>query len=145
MQIVGIVNVTRDSFSDGGRWIAPDAAIEQARRLRTAGADWVELGAESSHPDAEDVPEAEEIARLLPIVRALRADDVAISIDTCKAGVMRTMLAEGAACINDITALRESAAVDAVRDSNCRLVLMHAVRTGTASGFSVFFASAWRR
>lgn len=125
MQILGIVNITRDSFSDGGRYLAPEAATAHARQLRQEGADLLDLGAESTHPDAEDVSAAEEIARLTPVVRALRAEGARVSIDTYKAEVMRAMLALGVEMINDVTALADPEAVAAVRAARVRVILMH--------------------
>lgn len=130
MQILGILNLTRDSFSDGGRYLAPDQALAHARQMIADGANIIDIGAESTHPDAEDVPADEEIARLTPIIEALRADDVRISVDTHKPSVMRAVLALGVEFINDVTALRDPAAVAAVRDSSARLIIMHSTATG---------------
>lgn len=124
-RILGIVNVTRDSFSDGGRYIDPDAAIQHARRLISAGADAIDLGAESTHPDSEDVSADEEIARLTPVIQTLKADGAAVSVDTYKPAVIRHALALGVDYINDITALRDPESVEAVRDSAAKLILMH--------------------
>ncbi len=125
MKIIGIVNVTRDSFSDGGRYLAPQAAVEHARRLLAGGAAIIDIGAESTHPDAEDVPAAVEIERLSPVVAALKAEGVPVSVDTHKAEVMRAMIALGVDYINDVTALRDADAVAAVRKSEVRLIIMH--------------------
>jgi dihydropteroate synthase type 2 len=130
MQILGIVNLTRDSFSDGGQFIETDAAVAHARRLVADGADLVDLGAESTHPDAEDVSAEEEIVRLTPVVQALRAEGVRVSVDTYKAAVIRAMLALGVEVINDVTALRDPGAVAAVRDSTARVILMHSTASG---------------
>lgn len=127
-QILGIVNITRDSFSDGGRFLDPQAAIAHGRALHAAGADVVELGAESTHPQAEGVPAGVEIERLAPVILALRAGGIALSVDTYKAEVMRAVLKLGVGMINDVTALRDPAAVAAVREADCWLVLMHARR-----------------
>ena len=125
MKILGIVNVTRDSFSDGGRFFAPDDALAHARRLVAAGADLIDLGAESTHPDAEDVSAEEEIARLTPVVTALRADGVPISVDVYKPAVIRAMLDLGVDLINDVTALRDPQAVAVLKDSPARIIIMH--------------------
>lgn len=125
VQILGILNITRDSFSDGGRYLAPDHALAHARQLVADGADIIDIGAESTHPDAEDVPAAEEIARLTPVIAALRTDGVCVSVDTHKPAVMRAVLDLGVELINDVTALREPDAVDAVRGSSARIILMH--------------------
>jgi len=125
--IFGILNITRDSFSDGGRYFDADAAIEHGRRLAASGADVIDIGAESTHPDAEDVPAEEEIARLEPVVRELRHDGLSISVDAYKPAVITRALELGVDFINDVTALRDPDAVAAVRNSNARLVLMHSV------------------
>ena len=123
--VMGIVNVTPDSFSDGGRYFAGSAALDHARRLIEEGADLLDVGGESTRPGAADVSEAEEVERVLPLVEALRGTGVPVSVDTSKPGVMRAALAAGAAVINDVRALQEPGALDAVRASDCGLVLMH--------------------
>lgn len=121
---MGVVNVTPDSFSDGGRFLDPAAAIAHARRLMQEGADLIDLGAESSRPGAEAVVSAdEELRRLLPVLRELR--DLPLSVDTVKPEVMRVALAEGAAMINDINALRAPGAFAAVAASDAAVCLMH--------------------
>jgi dihydropteroate synthase type 2 len=129
VQILGILNLTRDSFSDGGRYLAPDAALAHARQMVADGAAIIDLGAESTHPDAEDVPATEEIARLAPVIQALRAERVRISVDTYKPLVMRAVLSLGAEIINDVTALRNPEAIAAVRASSARVILMHSTAT----------------
>jgi dihydropteroate synthase len=123
--IMGIVNVTPDSFSDGGRYLSAPAALAHAERLITEGADLLDIGGESTRPGAADVSESEELDRVLPLVEALRASAVTISVDTSKPGVMRAALAAGAAVINDVRAFRTQGALEAVRGSDCGLVLMH--------------------
>ena len=130
IQLIGILNVTRDSFSDGGRFLDPEAALEHARQLVADGADIIDVGAESTHPDAEDVPAEVEIERLTPVIERLKADDVRVSVDTHKPAVMRQVLALGADLINDVTALCDPEAVAAVRDSDARLVIMHSRASG---------------
>ena len=98
-RILGILNLTRDSFSDGGRYLDPETALRHARRLCDEGAWAIDLGAESTHPDAEEVSAAQEIDRLEPIVTALKRDGVRVSIDTYKPPVMRAALAWGAATL----------------------------------------------
>jgi dihydropteroate synthase len=124
---MGVVNLTPDSFSDGGRFLDPAAALAQARRLIGEGADMLDLGAESTRPGAEPVPAEQEIARLIPLIRAIRAEsDVAISVDTMKPQVARAAVAAGAGMWNDVTALGyapESLAVAA--ELGCEVVLMH--------------------
>lgn len=131
MQIMGIVNVTPDSFSDGGRWQAEDALAARIDQLLAEGADLIDIGGESTRPFAQPVGEAEELARVLPAVRAVRGrSTVPVSVDTTKATVARAALEEGADLINDVSALRhEPAMVAVVRDSGCRVVVMH--RLGT--------------
>lgn len=130
MQILGILNVTRDSFSDGGRFLAPEAALAHARRLLADGADLIDVGGESTHPDAEDVSADEEITRLTPVIQALRAAGVRVSVDTYKPAVIRAMLQMGVEIINDVTALRDPEAVAALRDSQARVILMHSTASG---------------
>lgn len=124
-EIVGIVNVTRDSFSDGGHHFACDAAIEHAKRLLDAGADWIDVGAESTHPDAEDVSADEEIERLTPVIRALLALGARVAVDTHKPAVMRHVLNLGVGMINDVTGLGNPEAVRTVADFAARVVVMH--------------------
>ena len=131
MQIMGIVNVTPDSFSDGGRWQAEDTLAARIDQLLAEGADLIDIGGESTRPFAQPVGEAEELARVLPAVRAVRRrSEVPVSVDTTKAAVARAALEEGADLINDVSALRhDPAMVTVVRDSGCRVVVMH--RLGT--------------
>lgn len=131
MQIMGIVNVTPDSFSDGGRWQDEDALTARIDHLLAEGADLIDVGGESTRPFARPVGEAEELARVLPAVRAVRTRSaVPVSVDTTKATVARAALAAGADLINDISALRhDPAMVAVVRDSGCRVVVMHMLGT----------------
>jgi dihydropteroate synthase len=123
--VMGIVNVTPDSFSDGGRFLAPDAAIAQGRRLIAEGADLVDLGAESTRPGAEPVAPEEQIRRLLPAIEALVGDGACVSVDTASAEVARRALAAGAAVVNDVTALGDPGMPRAVAEAGAGLVLMH--------------------
>ncbi len=134
VQIIGIVNLTRDSHSDGGRYLEAPAAIAQARRLRADGAAWVELGAESSHPDSEDVSAEEEMRRLSAPLAALRAEGAAVAVDTSKPEIMLAVLQRGAGMINDINGFRDPAAIAAVRDSRARIVCMLNRTTRTPGG-----------
>ncbi len=102
--VMGVVNVTPDSFSDGGRYLDADAAVVRARALRDAGADWIDVGGESTRPGATPVPEAEEVARVVPVVRALAAAGIPTSIDTRTPVVAEAALAAGAGMVNDVTA-----------------------------------------
>jgi dihydropteroate synthase len=126
-QVMGIVNVTPDSFSDGGRWASTEGAIDQAMRLVADGADVLDIGGESTRPGAEPVGEAEEIERVTPVIAGVRARwGGAISIDTMKPAVARAAVAAGATMWNDVTALSHaphSAAVAA--ELGCDVVLMH--------------------
>jgi len=123
--IMGVINVTPDSFSDGGRFADAGHAIEHAFRLIGEGADIVDIGAESTRPGAAAVSQDGEIGRLLPVLRALRNEAVPVSVDTMKPAVMRAAIDEGASLINDINALRADGALRAVADSGAGVCLMH--------------------
>jgi dihydropteroate synthase len=123
--VMGVVNVTPDSFSDGGQFLAPADAIERACAMVGEGAALVDLGAESSRPGAAPVSEAEELRRLLPVLEGLRRLAVPISVDTRRPAVMRAALEAGASMINDIEALGAAGALDAVAASDCAVCLMH--------------------
>lgn len=123
--IQGIVNVTPDSFSDGGRTLEPAAAIEHAGRLLDEGADLIDLGAESTRPGAAPVPAAEQLRRLEPVLEALRDRSAAVSVDTASAEVGRRALALGACAINDVTALGDPAMAGVIAGSGAGVVLMH--------------------
>lgn len=122
---MGIVNVTPDSFSDGGRYIDPAAAIGHAERLVEEGADILDLGGESTRPGSLPVGEQEELDRILPVLEAVRGLGVPVSVDTMKPAVMRAAVAAGAAMINDVYGFRAPGAWAAVRDSDCVLCVMH--------------------
>lgn len=128
-RIMGIVNVTPDSFSDGGRHTTTDAAVAHGLRLVEEGAEILDVGAESTRPGSEAVPVEEELARLLPVIEGLRARTaVPISVDTRKAEVMRRAAAAGASIINDVSALTyDPAAMEAAAASGLPVVLMHAL------------------
>lgn len=123
--MMGVVNVTPDSFSDGGRYLAPDAAVAHANRLIEEGADILDVGGESSRPGAAPVPVDEELERVLPVLDALRDAAVPVSIDTVKPEVMRAALERGASMVNDINALRTPGAAAAVAASSAAVCLMH--------------------
>ena len=123
--VMGVVNITPDSFSDGGRFLDPAAAIAHARMLRTEGADLLDLGAESTRPGAAPVPAAEQLRRLMPALEALVADGACVSIDTTSAEVASGTLQAGAQVINDITALGDPAMAGVVSSAGAGLVLMH--------------------
>ena len=120
-QLMGIVNVTPDSFSDGGHFFSPNAAIDHAKRLITQGADWLDIGGESSRPGAAPLPEDQELARVLPVLTACLEFGKPISIDTYKPAVMRAAIAHGAAMINDIWGFRQPGAIEAVATSTAQL------------------------
>ena len=123
--IMGVINVTPDSFSDGSRHFETDAAVAHARTLLEEGADILDIGGESTRPGAREVPESEELRRVLPVLEALRGADIPLSVDTFKPGVMRAVLNAGADMINDIYAFRRPGALEAVQASRCGLCAMH--------------------
>jgi dihydropteroate synthase len=124
-KVMGIVNVTPDSFSDGGRHLALGAAIDHARRLIEEGADILDIGGESTRPGAAPVSEQEELDRVLPVIEGLRDISIPISIDTYKPEVMRAALDAGAAMINDVNALQADGALDIVAKTAAAVCLMH--------------------
>jgi dihydropteroate synthase len=124
--IMGILNVTPDSFSDGGRFLAVNAAYQQAQCLIEQGADIIDIGGESTKPGADDVSCSEELERVIPVIERIRAvSDVCISIDTCKAAVMKAAVAAGASFINDIKALRAEGALQVAAELKVPVCLMH--------------------
>jgi dihydropteroate synthase len=123
--VMGVLNVTPDSFSDGGRFLAPAAACEHARRMIDEGAAIIDVGGESTRPGAEPVPLDEELRRVMPVIEALAGSRAVISIDTTKAEVMRAAARAGADLINDVRALQEPGALEAALESGCALCLMH--------------------
>ncbi len=122
---MGVVNVTPDSFADGGRFLEPEAAVAHAMALIEEGAHILDVGAESSRPGAQGVPAGEELSRLMPVLEGLRGCAVPVSVDTTKPEVMRAAIAAGASMINDIGALRAPGAIDAVAASGAAVCLMH--------------------
>ncbi len=124
--VMGIVNVTPDSFSDGGRFFSADKALEQARKLVADGATIIDIGGESTRPGSEPVGVEEEIGRVVPAIEAIHAElDVVISIDTMKADVMRAAVVAGASLINDVNALRGDGALQAAAELGVPVCLMH--------------------
>ena len=119
------MNVTPDSFSDGGRFADPARAIEHGLRLRDEGADLVDIGGESTRPNAEPVPPDEELERVMPVVKALAREGVAVSVDTLKPEVMRAAIGAGCAMVNDVNGFRAQGAVRAVAESGVGLIVMH--------------------
>lgn len=124
--IMGILNVTPDSFSDGGRFIGRDQAVEQALAMQEQGAAIIDVGGESTRPGAEPVTLADEIERVIPVIEAIRQhSNVAISIDTSKPEVMRAAVAAGASLINDVYGLRAPGAMEACAELAVPVCLMH--------------------
>ena len=127
--VMGILNATPDSFSDGGKFRTPKDAVAKAESMIANGADLIDIGGESTRPGAQPVELQEELDRVLPVIEALKDCGVPLSIDTYKAETMRQALRAGVDCVNDIWALRQDGSVDAVIESNnCGVVLMHMQR-----------------
>jgi len=127
--VMGILNATPDSFSDGGQFRTPTDAIAHAERMIANGVDLIDIGGESTRPGAEPVSLQEELDRVLPVIEALKDCGVALSIDTYKAETMQQALRAGVDCVNDIWALRQDGAMDAVIESkDCGIILMHMQR-----------------
>lgn len=123
---MGVVNVTPDSFSDGGRWFDTTTAVKHGLDLVAQGADLVDVGGESTRPGATRVDEAEELRRVIPVVRGLAAEGVTISVDTMRARVAEQALAAGAALVNDVSGgLADPAMVPVVADAGAPFVVMH--------------------
>ncbi|MFO7278283.1 MAG: dihydropteroate synthase [Pseudomonadota bacterium] len=124
--VMGILNVTPDSFSDGGRFFDPGVALEHALRMREEGAAIIDVGGESTRPGSEPVPAEEEIRRVVPVIRRLAAEtDAIISVDTSKPEVMRAAADAGAHMINDVYGLRLPGALEAAAATDCAVCLMH--------------------
>lgn len=128
LTIFGILNITADSFSDGGRFLKPKAALAHGRALIAGGADVLDIGAASSHPDAGPVGARTEIQRLKKVVPALMAEGAAVSIDSFEPEVQRWALAEGVQWLNDIHGFPDAALYPQIADSAVKLVVMHAVQ-----------------
>ncbi|HEX4943592.1 MAG TPA: dihydropteroate synthase [Usitatibacteraceae bacterium] len=124
-RVMGILNVTADSFSDGGRFLAEARAIEHGLALAADGADLVDVGGESTRPGAEPVPVEMELARVMPVVRALVRGGVKVSVDTMKPEVMRQAIDAGCAMVNDVNAFRAEGAAAIVARSGVGLCAMH--------------------
>jgi len=128
--VMGIVNVTADSFSDGGKFIDVARAIEHGLRLHEEGADLVDVGGESTRPGAAGVDEATELARVIPVVQALAAGGILVSVDTMKPAVMREAIRAGARVVNDVNAFRAPGAIEAVAGAgDVGLIVMHMLGT----------------
>lgn len=132
-RLFGIVNITPDSFSDGGKYFAADAAIAHARKLVSEGADVIDLGPASSNPDAVPVPPSEEMRRLASVVEALAADGIPLSVDSFHAETQAYALSRGVLYLNDIQGFAEESFYPVLAASEARLVLMHSIqRQGNA-------------
>jgi dihydropteroate synthase len=124
--VMGVVNVTPDSFSDGGRYLAVDDAVAHAEAMWAAGADLIDVGGESTRPGAERVPTDEEIRRVLPVIKILAERGIALSVDTYRAAVADAALAAGAGVVNDVSGgLGDADMARVVRDADCPWILMH--------------------
>jgi len=135
--VMGILNATPDSFSDGGKFRTARDAIAQAELMIKSGADMIDIGGESTRPGATPVALQEELDRVLPVIEALKHCGVALSIDTYKAETMRQALRAGVDCVNDIWALRQEGAINSVLESSdCGIVLMHMQRDPVTMQFN---------
>jgi dihydropteroate synthase len=144
--LVGIVNITEDSFSDGGKYLRPEAAIAHARALAMAGADILELGAAASNVDAARVEPGEEIRRLDPVIATLSAAGATLSIDTFAAEVQRFAIARHIHFLNDIQGFADPALYGELAAADCRLIVMHAVHgRGRARRLELSPAEVWDR
>jgi dihydropteroate synthase len=124
--VMGVLNVTPDSFSDGGQWLATDAAVAHGVALAAAGADYVDVGGESTRPGAQRVDAAEEVRRVLPVIGALTAAGIAVSVDTTRAQVAEAAIGAGAVLVNDVSGgLADPAMADVVAATGVGWVLMH--------------------
>jgi dihydropteroate synthase len=125
--LVGVLNATPDSFSDGGRFLDPEAAVRHAEDLAAQGADLVDVGGQSTRPGAAEVPAGEELRRVLPVLQRLAERDfpVPVSVDTSRPEVARAALRAGAALVNDVTGLRDPRLAEVVAEAGCPVVLMH--------------------
>ncbi|HEY1613708.1 MAG TPA: dihydropteroate synthase [Rhizomicrobium sp.] len=129
-QLLGILNITEDSFSDGGRFLKPEAASKRARELLRAGADIIDLGAAASNPGAKPVESEQEIARLAPAVAAVRAAGAAVSIDSFSPQTQLWAMDQNVEYLNDINGFKEPSLYPALAGSTAKLIVMHALRPG---------------
>ncbi|MCC2958986.1 dihydropteroate synthase [Massilia sp. IC2-278] len=123
--VMGVLNVTPDSFSDGGHYRSLEFAVSRAEEMVASGVDIIDIGGESTRPGSPSVPVAEELARVMPALYALQEAGKALSVDTCKPEVMREAIIAGADMINDINGFRAPGAIEAVVNSDCGLCVMH--------------------
>jgi dihydropteroate synthase len=124
--VMGIINVTPDSFSDGGRFVDPEIAVAAGIEMATSGADVLDVGGESTRPGSDPVPVEQELDRVIPVIKRLAAEvDIPISVDTRRADVARAALDAGAAIVNDVTAGSDASMFEAAREAGAGMVLMH--------------------
>ena len=143
-RLIGIVNITEDSFSDGGRYFAPADALAHARRLRFEGADIIELGAAASHPGSAPVTAAEQQRRLAPVLEPLAGEGIPVSIDSLEPETQRFAASCGASYLNDIQGFPDPALYPVLAVSRCRLIVMHSVQaTGSATRVVTDPAAVW--
>ncbi len=145
--IIGVLNVTPDSFSDAGRYLAPERAIEHGLELARQGADWIDVGGESTRPGSKPIPAEEEMRRVLPVIRGIRRQmrSVPISIDTTKAEVAEQAIQAGATVINDVSGLRfDSRLAEVARRHRTPLILMHIRGRPETMQQRPFARSIWR-
>ena len=125
-QVMGVLNITPDSFSDGGKFLQVDAAVRQAEHMQAAGAAIIDVGGESTRPGAERISEGEELDRVIPVIESISGrSDVPISIDTSRPAVMRAAVAAGASMINDVYALRQKGAMEVAQQLGAAVCLVH--------------------
>lgn len=142
--IVGIVNITQDSFSDGGRFLAAEDALAHAFALRTEGADIIELGPAASHPGSARVSAEEEQRRLAPVIAELAAEDIPVSVDSFLPETQRFAIARGASYLNDIQGFPDPGQYPELAAAGCHLIVMHSVqRTGPATKVSTDPDQVW--
>jgi len=140
--VMGILNATPDSFSDGGKCRTPKDAVAQAEYMIANGVDLIDIGGESTRPGAEPVELQEELDRVIPVIELLKDCGIPLSIDTYKSETMRQALHSGVDCVNDIWALRQSGAIEAVLESaDCGIVLMHMQRDPLTMQFNPEYAN----
>ena len=138
------MTITEDSFSDGGRYLDPGAAISHARRLRDEGADLIELGPAASHPGSAPVTAAEEQRRLAPVLEILAADGIPVSVDSSRPETQRLAISAGAVCLNDIHGFGDRDMYPVLAASQCRLIVMHAIQpAGAATRVASDPAAVW--
>jgi len=126
--VMGVLNITPDSFSDGGRFHSLESALSHAEQMIADGVDIIDIGGESSRPGAEPLPVENELQRVMPVLYALRDCGKPVSVDTYKPQIMREAVAAGADMINDINGFRAEGALSALKDSDCALCIMHMQR-----------------